>query len=128
MKKIISTEKAPKAIGPYSQAVKVGGLLFTSGQIALSPESGQLINSSLAEEVNQVMANLSAVLVAGGAALSSIVKTTIFLKDMNDFAEVNELYARYFTADYPARETVEVARLPKDVRVEISAIAALPNQ
>ena len=128
MKKIISTEKAPKAIGPYSQAVKVEGLLFTSGQIALSPESGQLINSSLAEEVNQVMANLSAVLVAGGAALSSIVKTTIFLKDMNDFAEVNELYARYFTADYPARETVEVARLPKDVRVEISAIAALPNQ
>lgn len=128
MKKIISTEKAPQAIGPYSQAVRVGGLLFTSGQIALSPENGELVNRNLEEEVHQVMANLTAVLVAGGASLSAIVKTTIFLKDMNDFAEVNELYANYFTADYPARETVEVARLPKDVRIEISAIAAIPTE
>lgn len=128
MKKIISTEKAPQAIGPYSQAVRVGGLLFTSGQIALSPENGELVNRNLEEEVHQVMANLTAVLVAGGASLSAIVKTTIFLKDMNDFAEVNGLYANYFTADYPARETVEVARLPKDVRIEISAIAAIPTE
>lgn len=123
MKKIISTIKAPSAIGPYSQAVLSGNLIFTSGQIALLPETGLLNNATLLDEVHQVMANVDAVLQAGGAKLSNIVKASIFLKDMNDFAEVNDIYASYFSGDYPARETVEVARLPKDVRVEISVIA-----
>jgi len=123
MKKIISTIKAPSAIGPYSQAVSSGNLIFTSGQIALVPETGLLNNTTLFDEVHQVMANVDAVLQAGGAKLSNIVKASIFLKDMNDFAEVNDIYASYFSGDYPARETVEVARLPKDVRVEISVIA-----
>lgn len=127
MKKIISTKNAPSAIGPYSQAVIAGNLLFTSGQIALSPENGELVNGTLAEEVHQVMRNIEAVLSAAGSSLSEIVKTSIFLKDMNSFAEVNELYASYFKSDYPARETVEVARLPKDVNVEISVIATVSN-
>jgi 2-iminobutanoate/2-iminopropanoate deaminase len=125
MKKIVSTKNAPSAIGPYSQAVIAGHLVFTSGQIALSPENGELVNGTIAEEVHQVMRNIEAVLLAAGSSLSEIVKTSIFLKDMNSFAEVNELYASYFKTDYPARETVEVARLPKDVRVEISVIATV---
>lgn len=127
MKKIVSTKNAPSAIGPYSQAVIAGNLIFTSGQIALSPENGELINGTLAEEVHQVMRNIEAVLSAAGSSLSEIVKTSIFLKDMNSFGEVNELYASYFKSDYPARETVEVARLPKDVKVEISVIATISN-
>ena len=127
MKKIVSTKNAPSAIGPYSQAVIAGSLIFTSGQIALSPENGQLVNGTLAEEVHQVMRNIEAVLSAAGSSLSEIVKTSIFLKDMNSFGEVNELYASYFKSDYPARETVEVARLPKDVKVEISVIATISN-
>jgi 2-iminobutanoate/2-iminopropanoate deaminase len=127
MKKIVSTKNAPSAIGPYSQAVIAGSLIFTSGQIALSPENGELVNGTLAEEVHQVMRNIEAVLSAAGSSLSEIVKTSIFLKDMNSFGEVNELYASYFKSDYPARETVEVARLPKDVKVEISVIATISN-
>lgn len=127
MKKIVSTKNAPSAIGPYSQAVIAGNLIFTSGQIALRPENGELVNGTLAEEVHQVMQNIEAVLSAAGSSLSEIVKTSIFLKDMNSFGEVNELYAGYFESDYPARETVEVARLPKDVKVEISVIATISN-
>ena len=127
MKKIVSTKNAPSAIGPYSQAVIAGSLIFTSGQIALSPENGELVNGTLAEEVHQVMRNIEAVLSAAGSSLYEIVKTSIFLKDMNSFGEVNELYASYFKSDYPARETVEVARLPKDVKVEISVIATISN-
>ena len=127
MKKIVSTKNAPSAIGPYSQAVIAGSLIFTSGQIALSPENGELVNGTLAEEVHQVMRNIEAVISAAGSSLSEIVKTSIFLKDMNSFGEVNELYASYFKSDYPARETVEVDRLPKDVKVEISVIATISN-
>jgi 2-iminobutanoate/2-iminopropanoate deaminase len=124
-KKIISTVKAPAAIGPYSQAVIAGNLLFTSGQIALIPETGVLVQGDVSDETRQVMANLSAILTTANLSFDNVVKTTIFLKDMNDFATVNEIYASYFGKDFPARETVEVARLPKDVRVEISMIALL---
>lgn len=123
MKKIISTSKAPSAIGPYSQAVKANGILFTSGQIALDPASGELIMDDIATETHQVMKNLRAVLSAGGCDFSNVVKTSIFLNDMNDFAAVNEVYASYFSANFPARETVQVAKLPKGVNVEISMIA-----
>lgn len=125
MKKIIATEKAPAAIGPYSQAISMGNLVFTSGQIALVPETGLLEQTTLESETRQVMENLKAVLEAAGVGFDQVVKTSIFLKDMDDFAAVNTLYASYFTGDFPARETVQVAKLPKDVRVEISMIAHL---
>lgn len=123
MKKIISTTKAPGAIGPYSQAVKTGNMLFTSGQIAIDPANGELNMQDLTTETHQVMANLKAVLSAAGLGFENVVKTSIFLADMNDFAAVNEIYASYFEKDYPARETVQVAMLPKGVNVEISMIA-----
>ena len=123
MKKVISTTKAPGAIGPYSQAVKVGGMLFTSGQIALDPSSGELVMDDIQTETHQVMANMKAVLAEAGMTFENVVKTSIFLQDMDDFAAVNEVYASYFTADFPARETVQVACLPKKVNVEISMIA-----
>lgn len=123
MKKIISTDKAPGAIGPYSQAVKAGNMLFTSGQIAINPESGELIMTDIPTETTQVMHNLKAVLAEAGMDFSNVVKTSIFLSSMDDFAAVNEVYASYFEADYPARETVQVAKLPKGVNVEISMIA-----
>lgn len=122
-KKIISTEKAPSAIGPYSQAVAYGNMVFTSGQIAIDPTTGELIMDSVEAETHQVMKNLTAVLAEEGLDFSNVIKTSIFLKNMDDFARVNEVYASYFSADYPARETVQVARLPKDVNVEISMIA-----
>ena len=125
MKTIIKTDKAPQAIGPYSQAVSVNGLVFTSGQIALDPATGQVVALGIAEQTARVIENLKAVLEAAGAALDSVVKTTVFLKDMGEFAAMNEVYARYFTADQPARSTVEAARLPRDVRVEIEAIASV---
>ena len=125
MKKIISTNNAPSAIGPYSQAVATGNMLFTSGQIAIDPSNGELNMDSLDIETKQVMNNLSAVLNEAGATFDNVVKTSIFLKDMNDFNAVNEIYASYFKGDYPARETVQVAKLPKDVNVEISMIAQL---
>ncbi len=125
MKKVVSTGNAPSAIGPYSQAIEIGHLIFTSGQICLSPVTGEMLNEDLAMEMHQVMKNIEAVLNASGANLSHVVKTSIFLKDMNDFAEVNAIYSTYFTSAFPARETVEVARLPKDARVEISVIAHL---
>ncbi len=123
MKSIIQTQKAPAAIGPYSQAVEVGDMLYTSGQIAINPSTGEIEMSTIEAETHQVMKNLGAVLQAANRTYSSIVKTTIFLSDMNNFAKVNEVYASYFEANFPARETVEVAGLPKGVNVEISAIA-----
>ncbi len=127
MREMIRTDKAPAAIGPYSQAVKVtcGTLVFCSGQIPLDPKTGTIVGATAGEQCLQVMENLKAVLTAAGGGLSDVVKTTIFLADMNDFAAVNEIYGRYFTGDPPARATVQVGRLPKDVRVEIEAIAAL---
>ena len=126
MKKVIHTADAPAAIGPYSQAVAVNNLLYTSGQIALDPNSGELKDESLSQETHQVMTNMEAVLKAGSTSFEHVVKTTIFLKDMNDFNAVNEIYATYFKDSFPARETVQVAKLPKDVRVGISMIALIP--
>lgn len=118
------TPNAPKPIGPYSQAIRAGGLLFCSGQIPLDPETGDLVGSGdVVAQARQVLTNLSAVLEAGGSNLGSVVKTTIFLKSMGDFPKVNAIYEEFFKAPAPARSTVEVARLPKDVLVEIEAIA-----
>jgi 2-iminobutanoate/2-iminopropanoate deaminase len=122
--KIINTKYAPAPIGPYSQAVFAGNLLFISGQIALVPGTPDVANGNIAEETNQVMNNLKAILREAGLDFTNVVKTTIFLSDMTLFTEVNEIYATYFTSDYPARETVAVKGLPKNVNVEISMIAA----
>lgn len=124
MQKIINTTAAPAPIGPYNQAVQAGGFLFVSGQIALDPVSGEVTKGDVGVEAEQVMKNLGAILEAAGLEYGNVIKTTIFLKDMNDFARVNEVYGRYFTQNFPARETVQVAGLPKDVQVEISVIAA----
>lgn len=124
MKKIIATDKAPGAIGPYSQAVQFTNMVFTSGQIAIDPATGELNMADLNTETHQVMKNLKEVLAAAGLSFQDVVKTSIFLADMNDFAAVNEIYASYYEGDYPARETVQVAMLPKGVNVEISMIAA----
>jgi len=128
MREAIKTDHAPAALGPYSQAIKVRGstFVFLSGQLALDPKTGSFVGTSAAEQTQQVMENLKAVLEASGAHMSDVVRTTIFLADMNDFAAVNEVYGRYFTQNPPARATVQVARLPKDGRVEIDAIAVLP--
>jgi len=123
MKRIINTSAAPQPIGPYSQAVQVGDTLYMSGQIALDPASGELLTASLDVETHQVMKNLSAVLKAAGMSFEHVVKTGIFLKNMSDFPEVNTIYATYFNQNFPARETVEVAGLPKGVNVEISMVA-----
>jgi len=124
MKKIINTPNAPAPIGPYNQAVMTGDMLFISGQVALVPNSGELANANLTEEINQVMKNLKAILTEAGMEFSNVIKTTIFLSDMSLFAAVNEIYGSYFTSDYPARETVAVKGLPKNVNVEISMIAS----
>jgi 2-iminobutanoate/2-iminopropanoate deaminase len=123
MKSIIQTDKAPAPIGPYSQAVQAGNMLFISGQIAIDPATNQLISGGIKEEAKQVMNNLEAVLKTAGFSFEHIVKTSIFLSDMNHFADVNEIYGSYFQSDYPARETVAVLGLPKNVNVEISVIA-----
>jgi 2-iminobutanoate/2-iminopropanoate deaminase len=125
MKQIISTEHAPKAIGPYSQAVVSNGFAFLSGQIPLDPATGQVVEGGIVAQTEQVLANLMAVLTACGSSLGQVVKTTVYLKDMGEFASMNEVYARYFPENPPARATVEAARLPKDVRVEIDCIAAM---
>lgn len=122
-KTIIRTDQAPAPIGPYNQAVGYGDLLYISGQICIDPATGQLNNATLAGETHQVMKNLKAILHAAGRDFSQVLKTTIFLTDMHQFAEVNEVYGSYFTGDYPARETVQVSALPKFVNVEISMIA-----
>ena len=124
MKKIIQTNKAPQPIGPYSQAVLINDVLFVSGQIAINPETNNLSMDNIIEETNQVMKNLGEILKAAGYSYEHIVKTTIFLKDLNDFVRVNEVYGSFFKSDFPARETVQVSRLPKDVNVEISVIAS----
>jgi 2-iminobutanoate/2-iminopropanoate deaminase len=123
MKKIIYTSNAPEPIGPYSQAVLINDTLYVSGQIAINPTNNLLIVSSIKEETKQVLDNLTQVLIAAEMNLSNVVKTSIFLKSMDDFALVNQIYGEYFTIDFPARETVAVRTLPKDVNVEISAIA-----
>lgn len=123
MKEIIQTEKAPQAIGPYSQAVKVNNMLYTSGQIAINPTNGLLEIDDIELETKRVMLNLKAVLTAAQYDFSTVVKASIFLKNMDDFEKVNKVYATFFNADYPARETVQVAKLPKDVNVEISVVA-----
>jgi len=122
--KTIATDKAPGAIGPYSQAVWAGELLFVSGQIPLDPATGSVVPGAAAEQTRQAIKNAAAVLDAAGLSLASVVKTTLFIKDMNDFAAINEVYAGFFSPPYPARSTVEVARLPKDVVVEIEVVAA----
>jgi 2-iminobutanoate/2-iminopropanoate deaminase len=125
-KVIISTENAPSAIGPYSQAVKVGDFLFTSGQIPLNPKTGELVDSDIRAAAKQSLENLKAILEAAGTNLENVVKTVVFLKDINDFAAVNEVYGQYFTIKMPARSAVQVAKLPKDSLVEIEAIALIP--
>ena len=123
MKKIVETSNAPAPIGPYNQAVIAGDTIYVSGQIALHPSTGELISGDIIVETNQVMANLSAILEAGGYSFADIVKCSIFVKDMGQFGMINEAYGEYFKTKAPARETVEVSRLPKDVNVEISCIA-----
>lgn len=125
MKKVISTEKAPAAIGPYSQAVEVNGMVYTSGVIPVIPETGEIPEGSVAQ-AKQALANLSHLLEAAGCGMEHVVKTTVFIKEMNDFGAINEVYQTFFDGLYPARSCVEVARLPKDVMLEVEAIAVRP--
>lgn len=125
MREAVATDRAPAAIGPYAQAVRAGQLLFLSGQVPLDPSTGDLVDGDVAAQTHRVMQNLEAVLAAAGASLARVVRTTIYVHDLADFAAVNDVYGSYFTAPYPARATVQVARLPKDARVEIDAIALL---
>jgi 2-iminobutanoate/2-iminopropanoate deaminase len=125
MKTIINTLEAPAPIGPYSQAVRTGNLVFVSGQIALDPGTGKMIQHDIVAEAKQVMQNISAILKEAGMGFENVVKTTIFLKNIGDFARVNEVYGSFFSGDFPARETIEVARLPKEANVEISVVAAI---
>ncbi len=122
-RQIISTTEAPSAIGPYSQAVQVGGMLFVSGQIPIDPASGELVQGGVEAETRQVLNNLKAILEAAGSSLEKVVKATLFIADMNQFGTINAIYAEYFQTDPPARACVEVARLPKDVQIEIEAVA-----
>jgi len=123
MRQAVSTAAAPQAIGPYSQAVAAGGFIFASGQLPLDPATGQMVAGDIRAQTHQVMRNLAEVLKAGGGSLDHVVRTTIFLADMGDFAAVNEVYGSYFSAPAPARATVQVARLPRDARLEIDAVA-----
>jgi 2-iminobutanoate/2-iminopropanoate deaminase len=123
MRQVITTETAPKAIGPYSQAIRSAGLLFLAGQIPLDPVNMQLIEGDIGKQTERVLENVKAILSAAGSSLDRVVKTTVFLKDMNEFAGMNEVYGRYFPQNPPARSTLEAARLPKDARIEIEVIA-----
>lgn len=125
MSEVVSTEAAPGAIGPYSQAIKVNGMVFCSGQIPIDPSTGQFASEDVTGQTEQVLKNLSAVLEAAGSSLEQVVKTTVFLADMNDFAAMNEVYGKFFITNKPARATVQAARLPRDARVEIECIAAV---
>ena len=123
MKQIIKTDRAPQAIGAYSQALKINGFVYTSGQIALDPATGQLVAGDIAEQTEQVLKNVTAVLEAAGTRLEQVIKTTVFLADMADFAAMNEVYAKFFVSEPPARSTVQAGGLPRDARVEIEVIA-----
>ena len=125
MKTIISTTKAPAAIGPYSQAVLVNGMLFTSGVIPIDPETNTLVQGDVEVQARQAIGNLKNLIEASGSAMDKVVKTTVFIKNMNDFGKINDTYKEFFTSDFPARSCVEVARLPKDVLIEIEAIAVV---
>ena len=124
---IIKTDNAPSAIGPYSQAVRAGEFVFVSGQIPIDPATGEFVSDDVTEQTEQVLKNLSAVLEAANSSLNAVVKTTVFVADMNDFAAMNAVYAKYFTENFPARATVQAARLPKDARVEIECVALVQN-
>jgi 2-iminobutanoate/2-iminopropanoate deaminase len=121
----VATDRGPKAIGPYSQAVRANGFVFLSGQIALDPQTQQIVEGCIAVQTERVLENLKAIVEAAGSSMQRVVKTTVFLADMNDFAAMNEVYARYFVSHPPARSTVEVSRLPRNVRIEIDVIALL---
>lgn len=123
MKEIIATDRGPKALGPYSQAIRANGFIFISGQGPIDPANGQLVDGDIARHAARALDNLKAILEAAGSSLDKAVKVSVFLKDMNDFAAMNEVYARYFPKNQPARTTVEAARLPKDIRIEIDLIA-----
>jgi 2-iminobutanoate/2-iminopropanoate deaminase len=123
MREVIATKDGPQAIGPYSQAIKANGFVFTAGQVAFDPATMQVVTGGVAEQTDRVLRNLAAILKAAGTDLSNAVRCTVFLKNMSDFTAMNEVYGRYFTSEFPARSTVEVARLPKDVLVEIDVIA-----
>jgi 2-iminobutanoate/2-iminopropanoate deaminase len=125
MKDVVLTNRGPKPIGPYSQAIKANGFLFVSGQVALDPATGEFSAATIQQQTERVLENLKAILEASGVSLAHVVKTTVFLKNMADFAAMNEIYAKFFTLAPPARSTIEVARLPKDALVEIEVIAAL---
>ena len=124
MRQAVSTPSAPKAIGPYSQAIRAGSLLFVSGQVPIDPATGQIVSGDIAAQTHRVFQNIGEILKAGGASFDHVVRTTVFLADMNDFAAMNEAYATYFTTPAPARATVQVSRLPRDARVEIDVIAS----
>ena len=124
MRHAVTTPSAPKAIGPYSQGIRAGSLLFVSGQVPIDPATGQIIDGDIAAQTHRVFQNIGEILKAGGASFDHVVRTTVFLADMNDFAAMNDVYATYFTSPAPARATVEVSRLPKDARVEIDVIAS----
>ncbi len=124
-KNIISTDKAPQAIGPYSQAVRFDNLLFISGQIPIEPKSGEILKGNIKEQTKQILENLNGILIAGGSSLNSVLRTTIFLTNLEDYADVNEMYAQFFEKSMPARSTVQVSRLPMDVPIEIDAIACI---
>ena len=125
MKKIIATDQAPQAIGPYSQAIVYNGIAFLSGQIPFDPATGQVVEGGIEEQTERVLKNIEGLLTACGSSMDKVLKTTVFLKDMGEFAKMNEVYARYFNVNPPARSTVEAARLPRDVKVEIETIAAV---
>jgi 2-iminobutanoate/2-iminopropanoate deaminase len=125
MKEVVTTERGPKPIGPYSQAIKANGFLFLSGQVALDPKTGEMTGGDIRQQTERVLENVKGILEAAASNLHHVVKTTVFLKDMNDFPAMNEVYGRYFTSAPPARSTVQVARLPKDALVEIEVIAAV---
>jgi 2-iminobutanoate/2-iminopropanoate deaminase len=124
MKQAVSSQDAPKAIGPYSPAIRAGQLLFVSGQVPIDPATGQMIEGDIAAQTRRVFENIGALLTAGGRSFADVARTTVFLADMNDFAAMNEVYGQFFSEPYPARATVQVARLPKDARVEIDVIAS----
>ena len=124
IKRIIQTEQAPAAIGPYSQAIRIGDFLYTSGQIALDPESGNFLSGEIEEETEQTLKNISAILQAGGLSLENVVKTTVYLSDLNHFSRMNQVYEKYFSKTTPARACVQVAALPKGAKIEIDAIAS----